>query len=66
MRLTSIPGQCGRGHAGHHLQVRRHAAVNGPEFVAQQVILRWFSTANIEKVYIDLGKPGQNAAAESC
>ena len=29
-----------------------------------QVILRWLSTANIEKAYIDLGKPGQNAAGE--
>ena len=51
-------------HAGHHLQVRWHAAVNGPEFVAQ-VTLRWLSMANIEKAYVDLGKPEQNAAGAS-
>ena len=30
-----------------------------------QVILRWLSAANIEKAYIDLSEPGQNAVAGS-
>ena len=30
-----------------------------------QAILRWLSMTNIEKAYVDLGKPGQNAAGES-
>ena len=37
---------------------------NGPEFVSR-AILRWLSTANIETIAIDPGKPWQNGSNES-